>query len=300
MAHVLLLLPDFLLILVGFAVCRWTPLKRGIWEAAERLVYYMLFPVLLFGSIVRSPLRPAAAASLVAVGLGTLAAGIVMAYALRRWPKVDATAHASGAQTAFRFNSFLGLALADRLAGSQGVALMAVLIAVSVPVCNVAAVLPLARHGGHNVLKELMGNPLIIATLCGLAGNAVGLQLPEPVAITLGRIGQAALPLGLMAVGAGLHLGAVREHPGLAAGLLGIRHLALPLVALGLADVLALPPLERSIAVAFGALPTASSAYVLAVRMRGNGPFVAGLITVSTMLGMATIPVWLAIGLPAR
>jgi predicted permease len=161
-------------------------------------------------------------------------------------------------------------------------------------------VLPLARHGGHNVLKELMGNPLIIATLCGLAGNAVGLQLPEPVAITLGRIGQAALPLGLMAVGAGLHLGAVREHPGLAAGLLGIRHLALPLVALGLADVLALPPLERSIAVAFGALPTASSAYVLAVRMRGNGPFVAGLITVSTMLGMATIPVWLAIGLPAR
>ena len=43
-------------------------------------------------------------------------------------------------------------------------------------------------------------------------------------------------------------------------------------------------------------MPTASSAYVLAVRMGGNGPFVAGLVTVSTLLGMVSVPLWLALG----
>jgi predicted permease len=81
--------------------------------------------------------------------------------------------------------------------------------------------------------------------------------------------------------------------PTLAIGLLGIRHLLLPLVAIGLAWSLRLPPAQQAILVAFGALPTASSAYVLAVRMGGNGPFVAGLITVSTLLGMVTVPWWI-------
>jgi predicted permease len=71
---------------------------------------------------------------------------------------------------------------------------------------------------------------------------------------------------------------------------------ALPLVALGLSGLLGLPPAQRAVVVGFAALPTASSAYVLAVRMGGNGPFVAGLVTVSTLLGMISVPAWLALG----
>ena len=58
MSNALLLLPDFLLIVVGFVVCRYTALNRPVWDAAERLVYYLLFPVLLFNSILKSPLQP--------------------------------------------------------------------------------------------------------------------------------------------------------------------------------------------------------------------------------------------------
>jgi predicted permease len=64
----------------------------------------------------------------------------------------------------------------------------------------------------------------------------------------------------------------------------------LPLVALGLATAFALPPVQATILLAFSALPTASSAYVLAVRMGYNGGFVAGLITLSTLLGMVSLP----------
>jgi malonate transporter and related proteins len=295
MSNALLLLPDFLLIVVGWFVCRHTPLNRSVWDAAERLVYYLLFPVLLFNSIVKSPLQAGQTWPLAATGVGTVACGVALAYALRLWPGVDARLHASGAQTAFRFNSFIALALAERLLGPQGVAWMALLIALCVPLCNVAAVWPLARHGGHHYGRELLRNPLILSTVAGLIGNVAGLRFPEAVATTLQRIGLAALPVGLMAVGAGLTLGALRESGRLAAVLLAIRHAALPLLAIVLGAALQLGPQQHSIAVAFAALPTATSAYVLAARMGGSGPFAAGLVTVSTLLGMLSVPVWLAV-----
>ena len=80
----------------------------------------------------------------------------------------------------------------------------------------------------------------------------------------------------------------------MAATLLGIRHVVLPLVAFGLIALLRVPAAQQPVVVAFAAMPTASSAYVLALRMGGNGPYVAGLVTVSTLLGMASIPLWLA------
>ncbi len=295
MSNAWLLLPDLLLILVGWAVCRHTPLNRSVWDAAERLVYYLLFPVLLFNSILTSPLRLGETLNLGIAALAIVASGIVLAYALRLFPGVDARMHASGAQTAFRFNSFIALALAERLAGPQGVAWAALMVALCVPLNNVAAVWPLARHGGQSYLREIVRNPLILSTVAGLAGNAVGLQFPDAVATTLHRIGLAALPIGLMAVGAGLKLGGLREAPRLAAGLLAIKHALLPMVALALAALLSLHGDQRLLVVGFAALPTASSAYVLAARMGGHGPFVAGLVTVSTLIGMLSVPLWLAV-----
>lgn len=290
----LLLVPDFLLIVLGFLVCRYTLLNRSVWDGAERLVYYLLFPVLLFNAIVRNPLQPTALATLGLAGLAIVGCGITLALLLGRWPGVDARLHASGAQVAFRFNSYMALALAERLGGAPGVAAVALLVAVAVPACNIAAVWPLARHGGHGFLKELLRNPLIIATVAGLVASLMGLKLPAPVAITMERIGLAALPIGLMAVGAGLRFGALRDAPRLAAALLGIRHLVLPLLAVVLVRQTDLPPLQQPVVVAFSALPTASSCYVLAARLGGHASFVAGLVTVSTLLGMVSVP--LALG----
>jgi malonate transporter len=296
MSNALVLVPDLLLIVVGFLLCRYTPLNRTVWDAVERLTYHLLFPVLLFASITRSPLHPAQTANLALVGVSTLLCGVALAYALKLWPGVDARLHASGAQTAFRFNSFIALAVAERLGGAEALTSMALLIALGVPIGNVGAVWPLARHGGHHYGRELLSNPLILITLGGLLFNVAQLQLPDVVGTTLHRMGLAAIPLGLMAVGAGLKLGGLKAAPKLAAALMTIRHVALPLIALGLSSLLTLPPTQRAVVLAFAALPTASSAYVLAVRMGGHGPFVAGLVTLSTLLGMVSVPLWLAIG----
>jgi malonate transporter and related proteins len=290
LSHALLLLPDFLLIVLGFLICRYTALDRSVWAGTERLVYWLLFPVLLFTAIVKSPLAPAATLSLAAGGALVVGTGIVLATLLRHLPGIDAHLQASGAQVAFRFNSYIALALAERLGGAPAVAWIALLIAVCVPLCNLGAVWSLSRHGGQNTLRELLHNPLILATVAGLIANLSGLRLPATLDITLSRIGAAALPLGLMAVGAGLQLGGLQKAPGLAVGLLAIRHAVLPALALGLGLLLGLPDGQAQVLVAFAALPTASSCYVLAARMGGDGPYVAGLVTTSTLLGMASVP----------
>jgi malonate transporter and related proteins len=295
MSTALLLLPDFLLIVCGFCLCRWTALNRPVWEAAEQLVYYLLFPVLLFNSVMRSPLQPTQTLSLALGGVALLACGIALAFAVKLWPGVDARLHASGAQVAFRFNSFIALALAERLGGPTGVAWMALLLAIGVPICNVAAVWPLARHGGHSYAREIVRNPLIVATVLGLVANLAGVRFPEAVGTTLQRIGVAALPVGLLAVGAGLKLGGLKASPMLTTAFIGIRHAVLPLVGIGLAMLFALSPEQRLVLVLFASMPTASSAYVLAARMGGDGAFVAGLVSLSILLGMVSIPWWIAV-----
>ncbi len=296
-----LLFPDFSLILCGYVLCRYTALDRSVWQPLESLVYFFMFPVLLFHSIVRTPLEWQSATQMMGAGVTLGLVGIAMAYSLRRWPLVgrhlEGRLHAASAQVAFRFNSFVVLALVDKVTGPQGMPLVAVLIGVCVPLFNVAAVYPMARHGQHGLWRELVRNPLIIATLSGLLANLAGLSIPEWLAPTTNRIGQAALALGLMAAGAGMQLGRMAQARTLATLVIVIKHFLLPLAALGVAWAWQLGPLASTVLLMFSAVPTASSCYVLAARMGYDGPYVAGLVTVSTVMGMVSLPFalgWLA------
>lgn len=294
MNFALLLFPDFSLIFIGYLLCRFTALDRRIWEPVERLVYYLMFPVLLFHSIVKSPLDLSAASSLMGAGLTLCVLGIGLSYSLPHWPwlgqRIDPRLHAASAQIGFRFNSFIALALASKVAGPQGLLLISVLIGVCVPLLNVGAVWPMARHAKRGLARELVRNPLIIGTVSGLSANLLGLQIAPWLDPTVDRIGQAALPLGLMAAGAGMQVATLRDAKTLGLLVLTTRHLAMPLMAFGLAQLFRLDPTQTLVLLLFSAVPTASSCYVLAVRMGYNGPYVAGLVTLSTLLGMASLP----------
>lgn len=289
-----LLFPDFSLILCGWLLCRHTALDRRVWDQVESLVYYFLFPVLLFHSIVRSPIDFGATSGLLVAGVGVGMTGIALAYALPALPwigrHIDRRDHAAGAQVAFRFNSFICLAMADRLGGAQGLLMLAVLIGVCVPLMNVAAVWPMARHANTGFARQLVRNPLIVATASGLVVNLLGLSVPVWLEPTLSRIGAASLALGLMAAGAGMQFGLLTRGKALSISVLAIRHLVLPVIAFGLAHLFSLNPVQTTVLLAFSALPTASTCYVLAARMGYNGPYVAGLVTLSTLLGVVSLP----------
>ena len=289
-----LLLPDFSLILCGYLVCRYTPLNRSVWQPVESLVYYLLFPVLLLQSIMKSPIDVGEATGLVAAGVGTMACGVALAYSLPHLPwlgqRIDRRDHAAAAQVSFRFNSYLVLALADRLAGAQGLLMVAVLIGVCVPLGNVAAVWPMARGGQRGFVGELLRNPLIIATATGLVANVLGLRIPAWLEPAVGRVGAASLALGLMAAGAGMQFGLLARGKLLSASVLAIRHVALPLIAWALVRLLGLDAMQATVLMVFCSVSTASSCYVLAARMGYNGAYVAGLVPLSTALGVLSLP----------
>lgn len=299
-----LLFPDFSLILIGYLLCRFTALNRQVWEPVEKLVYFLMFPVLLFHSIVKSPLDLNSASALMGAGLVLSLMGIAVAYSMPWWPwvgkRLDVRLHAASAQIGFRFNSFIALALANKVAGPQGLLLISVVIGVCVPLLNVGAVWPMARHANKGFASELIRNPLIIGTISGLVANLLGLQIPPWLDPTVTRIGQASLALGLMAAGAGMQFSSLRDAKSLGILVLTVRHLAMPLMALGLALLFQLDTTQTTVLLLFSAVPTASTCYVLAARMGYNGAYVAGLVTLSTLLGMASLPFALGVLAPLR
>ena len=317
-AVALALLPDFALILLGAGLRHVLSLGDHFWNGLEKLVYYVLFPALLFGGLVKTHIDWSGAAPMIGVAAAGMGTGMLLGLAARLLP-ISPISFASQYQCAFRFNSYIGLAVAGTLYGVPGIAAMAIVIGLMVPPANLAAVWMLARHGEAGVWRELARNPLVLATLAGIAANLVGFAPPEVLLRFLGRLGEAAIALGLLAVGSGLRLvGAGSERfprdivagtPGdieevrwgntaghAAAGyLLLVKLVVMPATALLLIRCLGLSGIHADIALAFCALPTASSAYILARRMGGDGVRVAWLVSLSTLLGMLSLPLWLAV-----
>jgi hypothetical protein len=289
-----LLFPDFTLILLGFLLARHAHWGGHFWAGVEKIVYFIMFPALLFYTTARTQFDFHATGRLLQVAVGATACGMLLGWLAKFFFKSAPRIFESGVQTAFRFNSYIALALASRLAGEQGTALMALLIGFLVPLCNMAAVYALAHNSGR-LMKEIASNPLVVGTASGVLFSVFQSPLPEGIAATLSRLGNASIALGLLAVGAGIRLSGLNEAKGMATYFLSVKLLALPLIALIFGRWLDLPLLQLQIAVVFCALPTASSAYVLAARMGGNGPFVAFLISASTVLSVLTLPVWLSL-----
>ncbi|MCX7163371.1 MAG: AEC family transporter [Betaproteobacteria bacterium] len=291
----LALLPDFALILLGAGLRRALHLGDHFWSGLEKLVYYVLFPALLFSGLVKTRIDWSAAAPMIGVAAAAMGTGMILGLAARLLP-ISTMSFASQYQCAFRFNSYIGLAVAGTLYGLPGVAAMGIVVGLMVPPANMAAVWMLARHGEAGVWRELARNPLILATLAGVAANLAGFEPPSVLLHFLGRLSDAAIALGLLAVGAGLRLNGVRGAAAHASAsyLLAVKLLAMPATALLLIRWFGLTGIHADIALIFSALPTASSAYILAQRMGGDGARVAWLISAGTLLGMLSLPFWLA------
>jgi len=181
------------------------------------------------------------------------------------------------------------LAVSQKLLSDNGLAYMAILIGVSVPIFNIAAVWPMAKHGQQHFGRELIRNPLIWGTTAGLLANIAGFTVPDWMAPSVTRVGQAGLVLGLMAAGAGMQLSALPRAKVLVASMLSVRHFAMPVVAFIMAKMWGLDSTQTTTLLLFSALPTASTCYVLAARMGYNGPYVSSLVTASTAMAVLSL-----------
>ncbi len=288
-----IIIPIFLLILLGAAMRRWFGQREDFWPQLDRLIYFVFFPALLFNTIAPSQIDFAAATPMLLVSTLFMCSGMVIGYVAKYFLHAPSRVYSATFQTSFRFNSYVGLAVAGGLHGHEGLAAIGLLMGFMVPLANVAAVLMLARHSESHWLREILLNPLIIATAGGIVFSLADIPLPAMFNTTLGLLSQASLPLGLIAVGAGLPLQGLHSHPGTLWYGVAVKLLGLPAIAWGLATAFGLSGVYFHIPVLLAALPVSTVSYVLAKRMGGDGNAIATQIVLSTLLSALTLPLWL-------
>ncbi|QQS55659.1 MAG: AEC family transporter [Candidatus Competibacteraceae bacterium] len=286
--------PIFALILLGLGLRRLGFPGDGFWPAAERLTYFLLFPALLVNRLAQARLEEYAVGPVAVVVVALLLGMTALVYALRPWLGVDGPAFSSVYQGAIRFNTYVGLAVALAVFHAEGGTVAALVMALMIPMINVLCVLVLSAHAGRaasaaSVLRGLITNPLILGCLVGIGLNLSGIGLPWGSAAVLDILARAALPLGLLAVGAGLRLAAL-NRPGLLVATGVLKLLALPALAATLCWLAQPGRLETAVLLTFAALPGSSTAYILARQLGGDAPLMAAIVTVETGLALVTLP----------
>ncbi|WP_417845396.1 AEC family transporter [Thalassospira povalilytica] len=292
------LLPTFALIVLGYGLRQRQFLPDAFWPGAEKLTYFVTFPALLFSNTAKADLGSLPLLGIASAMLGTVAICTILIMVLKPVLKVSPAAFSSLVQGAIRPNTYIGLAVAAALLGTAGLTVTALCVALVVPTVNVISVLACAHWGENDrkpgllsLLRDVAKNPLLVACVLGSLFNVAGIGLPPVIGPFLEVLGRSALPIGLLAVGAGLDLKAAR-NAGFPVGISTIGKLvASPVIAAGLCLALGLPGIESAAVVFYAALPCSASAYVLARLMGGDAQMMASIITVHTLAAIITMPI---------
>ncbi len=285
------ILPVFLLIILGFAMRHYRMLSDAFWDDAEKLVYFVLFPAMLISKMSVADLSETDAIPLIsALWLGVAIVSLITLL-LKPLLNISNPSFSSVFQGATRINTFIGLSLAENIFGNSGLVTAVIIAAILIPLLNFVVVIVLHRysenHGPTNflaVIKQIIKNPLIIGCVIGIGLNVTGIQLPSPVQITISLMGTTALPIGLMAVGAALVFKDLKSVllPLLTSSALKL--IIYPIVAYALTVAFGFDYQTQMIIMIFSAVPTASSAYILAKNMGGDHQLMSRIITFQTLI----------------
>lgn len=290
------LIPVFLLVVIGYIVGRAQFPGPEFWPAAERITYFLLFPALLLhstatavvGSLTVAPVITAAVAAILA-----MVAGLTL---LRPAFKTDHSGFTSVFQGSIRFNTYVGFAVVFALLGSEGLVWATVIIAVLIPLVNLLSVSALIMCGREKAglwrshFLAVLRTPPLLACLAGVILNISGFMMPVWVGSTLQLFGRASLPLGLLAVGAGLSFAAVRTAGGIVILVAFLKLCVLPFFMWLACNLLHVQPPAMLVAVLFAALPGSASSYILARQLGGDSTLMANIVSVQIVLALITLP----------
>ncbi len=297
----LALVPIFLIILVGYLFQYRNFPGQVFWPLMEKVIYFVLFPCLLFHSLSTAPLRELTIAPLASVLVTTILLATGLLILLRPWLPVSGPEFTSIFQGSIRFNGFVGIAVATTLEIPSGLALSALAFATLIPLINVLCVIVLTHYTTHDSTRwstigaALLRNPLIIACLLGIVLNGLNLQLPSQLQQTIEILGRAALPFGLLVVGAGLDFSAMKTSVLSVVISVVFRLLLFPVMTWLICQFWELETAATQIAVLFTAIPTATSSYILARQLGGDYRLMASIITLQTIVAAVTLPLVLTI-----
>ena len=301
MLAALSVLPVIALVLLGHLARRGGLIPAASWPGIEQLGYRVLFPAILLTSIYRSDLSIGRLGPyLGALALAFAATGAVALILARRRAEPGPRA-SSLFQGALRFNSLLILAVAAQGLGSQALGDLAVALAFLIPAFNIAAIValtlmsdgPRPTGAAARIGREIGRNPMVLSCAAGLALNLSGVTLPAVVLSPLDWLGQGALAVGLLSVGAGIDPARLWQRDAALWGAVWLRLALCPALFLAVALALGLPGGQLASGALAAAAPGAPVGYILARQMGGDADFYAAIFTWQTVLAAGILPLWL-------
>ena len=294
--------PVVVLILLGWALRRAEFAPEAFWTGIDRLTYFILLPCLLVDGLASANLDELPVGdAMLAAGAGVLAA-VVLMHAVRRVVAPKPGAYGALVQCGLRGNNYPVLAIVVTLFDDVGLSAFALSLIAFVPLTNLIGVVALVRTGSRKgaaanalgpIVREILLNPILIAVALGLAINVADTGIPGPANNILEILGRAALPLGLLAVGAGLAFDATAGSGRAVLASMAVKLLLLPgFVLIGLSSL----EIEGTYATALlihAAVPCSVSTYAFARQLRGDAKTTAAMIAAQTVVSIVTLPFWL-------
>jgi len=293
--------PIFILIVLGHLLRRGNIPAIEFWNLNDKLVYWVLFPPLLFYKMATMDLEGRGFGQLAFMVYAGFGAALLFGLLIGRLLKFDRPLNTSVLQGTARHNTFIALAVAEAVFGTEGLHTATIITALLIPVTNLSVVslMIVTLRGGEPrgvlgvITKELMRNPILLAISFGWLVNVAGIEYIPVVFDVCQILGAAALPIVLMCVGANIRIRAMAAStlPVLMSITGKLIVFPLGIVLIGLA--LNIDAQSLMIAAIFGSVPTAAGAYSLAKQMGGDAPTMAAIVTVQTALSFITMPITL-------
>lgn len=291
-------LPVMLCIMLGYFLARIGMIKEELRKGLNSLCFKVFLPFYLFDSVydtdVSTAFNPGLMLFCCLAMIAWFAALMIMI------PRIEPENPRRGVliQAMFRSNfALFGLPMAETLCGKENMGPTNLLIGVCVPLVNVLAVITLEtfRGGKPSVKKMLLGiakNPLIIASLLGLAFNLLNIPLYTDLRKTIINLGKVATPLSMVALGASFTFASTKVYrKQLLLGVSG-KLIISPLLMVTLGALLGFQAETLVPVLIFFGAPTAVSSFPMAQQMDGDGELAASLVVFTSALSIVTIFLW--------
>ncbi len=287
----------FTLILLGSVLRLKSVPSEEYWLYADKLVYWILFPSFLFYKTSTISITSKLISPISQPLLAGLLLTVMIIWITSNWLKFNHKAGSSIVQAAGRHNTFIALAISERLFGESGLIIATLATAILIPVTNISIVIALIiilnkgqQNLFHKILADLIRNPLLIAIFSGFLFNYLGFKHVLILHDVTQLLASATLPVVLLCIGASMRLEAIKETlPALLLSSAG-KFLIFPGIVMFVLMLIKTPPDIAIILIIYAAAPTAASGFALARQMGGDYELMASLITHQTLISFFTLP----------
>jgi len=301
------IVPIFMIVLLGWAVRAKGFISPEFFGPANRLVYYLAIPAMIFRSISGASIGE----NFHGIALFLTLTALVISYAISwgacRLRNIPANLAGTFIQSAGHGNlGYIGLAVAFYFLGDKGLVKASLIAGFLMILQNLLSVIALQYHasnaqsgplekGGKGLVASLFGNPVIISAMAGILASLFQMPIPTILQRVLDILSGMALPLALLLIGGSLSLEVVRKYFWPSMGVVFLKLVVLPSIGFLLFRTFGVSSVEYLPGLILLAAPTATVSYVMAREMRGAPDFAVANISAGTLISALTFSIWLII-----